>query len=287
MSMDRAELAGTGAAIAFHVALIAALSLSLAHVSRPPEPPSMEVELVDQVGLKAAAPAPAAPPPASQAPEQAPPEATPTPPQPAPTPGPAPMAPPPTPAPTPQPRPAPQAAPAPRPAPPRPAPPQARPVPQPARPRIGADFLKGIAGPSRPAQASRIGADFLKGVGDSQSAKASAPAISASAMAGIQAAIIRQVKPCADRQINPGPGASKIKVRLHLVLSRSGALSRSPEVVGTTGVDEDNGKYEERVKDLAVATFTGCAPLTGLPQDLYKTSNGQGWGDFYMKYNLP
>ena len=42
MSLDRAELAGTGTAIAFHAALIAALSLSLAHVTQPSEPPPME-----------------------------------------------------------------------------------------------------------------------------------------------------------------------------------------------------------------------------------------------------
>ena len=55
MTLDRAELAGTGAALAFHVALIAALSLSLAHVASVPEPPSMEVEFVDELGLTAAA----------------------------------------------------------------------------------------------------------------------------------------------------------------------------------------------------------------------------------------
>ena len=41
MSMDRAEKIGTGAALAFHVALVAALSLHLAKVETPPEPPSM------------------------------------------------------------------------------------------------------------------------------------------------------------------------------------------------------------------------------------------------------
>ena len=69
MRMDRAELAGTGAALAFHAALIAALTLSLAHVTSTPEPPSMEVEFVEDVGLEAAAPTSiATPPPASQAP---------------------------------------------------------------------------------------------------------------------------------------------------------------------------------------------------------------------------
>ena len=85
---DRGEWAGTGAALLFHMLLIGALSLSLAHVVHPPESPPMEVELVsDQVALTAAAPAPLpAPPPPSQAPEVGPPipDATVTPPTPSP-----------------------------------------------------------------------------------------------------------------------------------------------------------------------------------------------------------
>jgi outer membrane biosynthesis protein TonB len=276
MSLDRAEVAGTGAAIVFHVALIAALSLSLAHVARPSEPPPMEVEMVDEVGLQPAAPTViAAPPPPSQAPEQA---QTPPPPQPDPAPAPVVQQ-------APQPKLAPanslaaQAAQL-RPVTSRPAP-APRPVqikPTPAKPAPA------------PARASRIGADFLKGIADappsSASAHAAAPTISASAMAGIQQAIRRQVQPCADRQVNPGPGASRIKVKLHLVLNRSGRLTSPPQVVGTSGVDDDNSRYEERVKDLAVATYKGCAPLTGLPLELYQTANG-GWSNINMTYSLP
>ena len=252
MSIDRAELAGTGVAVAFHVALIAALSLSLARVARPPEPPAMEVELVDEVGLQAAAPSPiAAPPPPSQAPELSP------------------------------------APPTPDVAPPVPTPAQSV-TPTPPRPVEATPPAK-TPPPKAPSKASRIGADFLKGIGDgapsTAPARAAAATISPSAMAGIQQAIRRQVQPCADRQINPGPGASRIKVKLHLVLTRSGGLSRPPEVVATSGVDDDNGKYEERVKDLAVAIISGCAPLT-LPPELYQTANG-GWSNFNMTYSLP
>ena len=264
MKIDRAELAGTGIAVAFHAALIAALSLSLAHVAQPPEPPSMEVELVDEVGLQSATPA-ATPPPPSQAPEEAenppPPEPTPMP-QVVPTPAPRVE-----PAPTPRPQPVQRATP-PRPAPAKPA--LAKPVAKPRTARIGDDFLKGIsdnapsATPARPAAAS----------------------VSPAAMAGIQQAIRRQVQPCADRQVNPGPGASRIKVKLHLMLSRSGRLTRQPEVVATSGVDDDNMRYEERVKDLAVAIVAGCSPINGLPQDLYQTANG-GWSNFNMTYSLP
>ena len=68
MTTDRAEWTGVGAALAFHVALIAALSMNLAHITQPPEPPSMEVELVDDVALESAAPTPiasASPPPSA------------------------------------------------------------------------------------------------------------------------------------------------------------------------------------------------------------------------------
>lgn len=299
MRVDRAELAGTGAAILFHVLLIAALSLSLAHVVRPPETPPMEVEIVDQVGLKPTAPAPVAAPPApSQAPEQAP-EVTPAPPPPQPQPAPVPEV-----KPVPQPRVEPEKTPAPpkvsKPAPPKPAPPKTAPKPRPAPPTPKAAPEKARPAPakSRPAppsparpHVSRIGADFLKGIADAPPsdapARPAAATISASAMAGIQQAIRRQVQPCADRQVNPGPGASRIKVKLHLVLSRTGRLTSPPQVVGTSGVDDDNSRYEERVNDLAVSIISGCAPLTGLPPDLYKTSNGQGWGDFILNYNLP
>ena len=50
MTLDRAELTGASAALIFHIALIAALSMSLASVASAPEPPAMEVELVDDVG---------------------------------------------------------------------------------------------------------------------------------------------------------------------------------------------------------------------------------------------
>ena len=264
MRMDRAEWTGTGAALLFHVALIGALSMSLASVHSTPEPPAMEVELVEEVGLTAAAPQPVAtPPPPSQAPEIG--EAEPIE-------APAPVPPPPS--------------PAVRPAPPKPLP--ATPAKElPARP------TKPV--PAKPApRVSRIGDDFLKGIADDKpapraaaAAKPAAATVSPSAMAGIVQAIRRQVQPCADRQVNPGPGASRIRVRMRLQLTRSGRLRVPPQVIGTSGVDDENARYEERVKDLAVATFVGCAPLVGLPAELYETESGRGWSDFIMNYNLP
>jgi outer membrane biosynthesis protein TonB len=268
MRMDRAEKVGTGAALLFHVALIGAMSMSLAHINSTPEPPAMEVELVEEVGLTAATPKQVAvPPPPSQAPEigEAEPIEAATPPPPLPRPTPAPVV---------------------KPVPPRATPPKPSQVVKPTPPR---------SAPPRPApRVSRIGDDFLKGISDDKLApragptpKPAAATVSAAAMAGIVQAIRRQVQPCADRQVNPGEGASRIKVRMRLQLTRSGRLRVPPQVIGTSGVDDENARYEERVKDLAVATFTGCAPLVGLPPELYETESGRGWSDFIMNYNLP
>jgi hypothetical protein len=260
MTLDKAELAGTGAAIVFHVALIAALSIGLAKVASPPEPPAMEVEFVNDVGLQAAAPTPT--PPASQAPAMG--EA------PSIEPTAAIAAPTLTRAPTIVPTPNADAA------------ERLKREIERTKQRLAREQA------AKPApRVSRLGDDFLKGVpnGDS-AAKSAAATFSASALASIQQAIRRQIQPCADRQVNPGPGANRIRVTLNLRLSRGGRLIRPPEVVRTSGVDEENARYEDRVKDLAVAAYVGCAPLAGLPAELYQTPQG-GWSNINMTYRLP
>ena len=252
MKMDRAEWTGTGAALLFHVALIGAMSMSLASIHSTPEPPAMEVEFVEDVGLTAAAPQQVSVPPRpSQAPEigEAEPVAAPTPVVPAPAP-----------------------TPSIKPAPPKPLPPK---VVKPA-PRV-----------------SRIGEDFLKGIEDDKLAPRPGPApqpaaakFDAAALASIQQAIRRQIQPCADRQVDPGAGANRIRVTLNLKLTKGGRLRGPPNVIRTSGVDDENARYEERVKDLAVAAYTGCAPLTGLPAELYQTPQG-GWSNINMTYRLP
>lgn len=145
------------------------------------------------------------------------------------------------------------------------------------------------AGEKTAARGSRIGKDFLAGLTDPSPGKAAAPAapaISADAMAGIQAAIRKQIQPCADRQVNPGPGASRILVKLNLKLNEDGSLASAPRVVSTSGVDDENSRYEKRVSDLAIAAYKGCAPMKGLPVDLYRTAKG-GWSNVNMNYKLP
>jgi hypothetical protein len=155
-----------------------------------------------------------------------------------------------------------------RPAPPRPQ--KAQPQkPAPRVSRIGDDFLKGIEGsdaPSRPARPA--GASF-----------------DARAKASVAALFQRLVQPCADSQVNPGPGANRIRVTVNLRLRPNGSLAGS-SVVRVSGVDDDNARFEERVKDLAIAVYRECAPFRGLPPELYKTAEG-GWSNINLTYKLP
>lgn len=256
MTFDRAEWAGTGAAIAFHVALIAALSISLASVERSPEPPAMEVELVEEAAIQSASPQPAAQPAASQAPDMS--EAEP------------------------------QAAPVLTPPPPAPIP----------TPQVDAAEVRqrqiearraALARQPKPApRVSRIDDDFLSGVkAPPASARQSQPAASfdARAKASVAALFQRLVQPCADSQVNPGPGANQIRVTVNLRLRRDGTLARA-SVIRVAGVDDDNARFEERVKDLAIAVYRDCAPFPGLPPELYQTPEG-GWSNINLTYKLP
>ena len=265
MKMDRAELLGTGAALAFHVLLIGALSIGLARVTSTPEPPSMEVEFIDEVAMEAAAPTPIAPPPpASQAPEigKAEPE----------LPTPEPVVAPPPPAPRVVPKPAPRA----------PERASAKPTPRPATPAA--------ARPAKPApRASRIGDDFLKGIADSDStsdapATPAAKTFNATARTSVGQAILRQVQPCADRQPFIGEGADQIRLRINLKLARSGRLTRPPTVLGMTGDPDLRAKYGDLLEDQVRRIFAQCTPLR-LPADLYDTPTG-GWNDFTFTYRV-
>jgi hypothetical protein len=109
--------------------------------------------------------------------------------------------------------------------------------------------------------------------------------MSAQARADIGSLIVRQVQPCANRQTRPGPGAERIRVSVRLRLNRNGSLAAAPEVTGHVGVDESNRRYLERVIDNTLATFNGCSPLRGLPDELYDVPGG--WRVFTLRYGLP
>lgn len=267
--MDRAEATGLGVAVVGHSALLVALTLGLfAATNPPPVSDAIEVSFVDNVALTSASPEPAmqSAPPAAQDlgdPEEAVPE--------------------------------PSAAPAPS----QPALRQAAPAverPEPAvtqrrainsnQPRRRPD--EGRQRQSDATRNRRLADLDLSNLGnDPAQRRPSAPAatMSAQAAADIAQAIARQVQPCADRQVYPGPGAERIVTPVILRLNRDGSLAARPRVGQQRGVDDENGRYAQRVADIAVAAFVACSPLRGLPQELYDVP--RGWSNFTMNYRLP
>lgn len=261
--MDRAEAAGFGVATAGHLVLLAALTLGLATLrDAPPASAPIEVSFVEDIAAVSASPQPALEPPApAQAPDPGPPEEA---------------------------APLPSAAPAPPQPALRPAPSPDRARPEPAR-QPPAAAQRPAEQPRERVRAPRIGDDILKGIGrDPAPSRAQTPpgaTMSAQAAADIGAAIQRQIQPCADRQVDPGPGASRIVTAVNLRLNRDGSLAARPRVLRQTGVDDGNRRYADRVADLAIAAFTGCSPLRGLPAELYDVP--RGWSNFTMNYRLP
>jgi outer membrane biosynthesis protein TonB len=313
--MDRAERIGLGVAAVGHVVLFGLLSVGFLATPNPTElkPVPIDVSLVDEVGLEAQAPASIEPPATSIAPEAGPPEdaAPPEPeaaPPPEPQPEPEPAPPEPAPEPKPAPRPVPKAQPRPQPkaeapkekarpkAVPKPAakaPAKAAPKTETAKATPKASAAKGSGSDtaskaSRP-RGSRLGDDFRKGLTDTPSESRApnppgAAKIDARALAGIRDAIRRQIQPCADKQVNPGPGANNIVTVLNLRLNRDGTLNGNPKMVRQTGISGENERYAQRVVDLGVAAFRACTPLR-LPAEFYQTANG-GWGNINYNWQL-
>ena len=252
--MDRAERTGLGIAAAGHVVLFGALSLGLLTTSKPKPPMNdpMEVQLVDEIGLRSAMPTASVEPPApSEAPEIAKPqEAVP---EPAPQP----------PAPVPKPEPKPAAA--------KPTPPDEQPRRRPDKPAT-----------EKP-RGSRLGPDFLKGISPEKSAgKGTAPraaTVSAQAMAGLAAAIAAQVKPC---YVVPAGGtdSGNIITVLRLRFNADGSVSTEPRIAEQSGVTESNQAYARQIGEAARRAVLRCSPLR-LPAELYKG----GWEDIEFVFN--
>jgi hypothetical protein len=75
-------------------------------------------------------------------------------------------------------------------------------------------------------------------------------------------------------------------VTISLSLNRDGSLAARPTVSGDRGgVDDENRRYVDAVDRAAIATFMGCAPLRGLPIELYDVP--RGWKTFKLRYKLP
>ncbi|MEA3031135.1 MAG: hypothetical protein QOG13_2460 [Sphingomonadales bacterium] len=259
--MDRAEATGLGVVVAGHAALLAALTFALGRIGVPPvAPQAMEVSFVDEVGLTSASPSPTPEPAAAAlAPEIGPVEDS------------APAPAPPTPAPQREAVTAPSPIPAPHP------PSRALPRPTPAAP----------PGTGQATRRPGLGDLDPRAFGRDPAARSNNPpaaVMNAQAAASIGDAIKRQVQPCADRQSIPY-GAGEIVTQINLRLNRDGSLAARPRVIRQLNADGDNSRYAQRAADIAIAAFTQCSPLRGLPQELYDVP--RGWSNFTMNYRLP
>ncbi|WP_420140332.1 hypothetical protein [Sphingomonas sp.] len=285
--MQRADRTALGIAVAGHLALFAVLTLSIAKRSPqvvPPPAEAIDVQLVDAVGLRSAAPQPATEAPREmQAPDSgAPQEAPPPPPEAAPPPPPkdAPPKPPEKTAPSPSPA---------KPAPAKPAPPKPKPAPS----RDLSDILKDVKSTARKeqagsdarakadrAQSAKVG-DLLKGVvgaaaGRGENARA---AVSGAAMNGLSAAIKRQVQPCYELGGLGCTPALQIVTVLRLRYNPDGTVAGAPQIVEQTGVNGGNSAYAKQIAEVARRAVLRCAPVK-LPAELYEG----GWDDLNFRF---
>lgn len=270
MGLTRAEAGGLAIAAIGHVALFGLLSVGFLATPNAEKlrPQAIAVSFAEDVGLESTAPEISSEEEAAKkSPVEAPVEPDSAPPEPVSEPEPA-SRPQPTP---PKPAPAPNAKPAP-PSKPTAAAPAANPRQQPRRDVRPTGNLDGLD----------LGRTNNRT--DSTSLKPPATKISAQGVADISSAIQRQVQPCANRQVNPGPGADQIRVVVNLRINRDGSLAGPPRIVDHVGVTDENRRYVTRVDDAVRAIFAQCAPLRGLPPELYDVQGG--WKSFTLRYRL-
>ncbi len=280
--MDRAEKTGLGLAFAGHVILFGMLSVGFLATPNPLKLRSdpVEVQFVDEVGLKSAFPKPATEEPAqSAAPETGKPEDS-APPEPQPIePVPAPPAPKPAPAPSPDVKKV-----APLPDKPQPAKPAPKPVPTKAP--VKATGSEASAKPEQ-LRGSLLGADFRKGLAASarEQAKGQTPraaVVGAQALSSLGSAIARQIRPCYDLGPLGGTSAMDIVVKVRLQPDKSGVVTRDRlQIVGFTGISGSNGMYQARMAEVARNAVLNprCSPLQ-LPAELYSG----GWEDIVINF---
>lgn len=266
--MQRADATALGVAAVGHILLFGVLSLGLMTASKPMPPLTqpVDIQIVDDVGLKDTVPNPSPVEPAqSIAPEVGPPAE----------------------APPPEPAPAPVTKVAPAPAPPKPAPKVATPAPTPKpAPKVATPVAKPTpkvapAAPPRPKLAlnlpgpgnttprgSRLGNDFLKGVSDRPNAStaqtpraAAGPAVEAS----LAREVLRQLKP--HWKAPTGADAEKLRTLLSIRLNPDGTVA-AVRVIETTGVTDSNRGQVRLHQEAAVKAVRLAAPFV-LPTELY------------------
>lgn len=273
--LSREEALALVIALAAHVGLIAALTLSPPGKSIMSPPERMTVTFADEIADQSTSPQPDA----ETAPDVAPvlgePAPEPAPPQPVPDvakpqPKPAPPPPPPQAKPIPQPKPVP--APQPRVAPAAPPKPVAKPAP--AKPAAAAPSAPADQRlrrrPDAPTGASRIGNDFLSGIpGSSKPGAATTPPaatfgpeVAASLVSGIS----RQIKP--HWTAPQGVDADKLVTVLSWNLNPDGSLAGRPVVVSQSGINDSNRAQAQRHAEQAIRAVQLAAPFN-LPAPYY------------------
>lgn len=268
MALTRSEIGGLVVAAAGHVVLFGILSVGFLATPNAEKlkPQPIAVSFAEDVGLESTAPeisseAEAA----KKSPVEAPVEPDSAPPEPVSEPEPVAK---------------------PQPSPPKPAPaPDAKPAP-PSKPTTAAPAANPRQQPRRNVRptGNLEGLDLGRGNRDGTALTPPATKISAQGVADISSAIQRQVQPCANRQVNPGPGADQIRVVVNLRINRDGSLAGPPRIVDHVGVTDENRRYVTRVDDAVRAIFAQCAPLRGLPPELYDVQGG--WKSFTLRYRL-
>jgi hypothetical protein len=256
--MDRAEQTGLGVAVIGHAALLAALAFGLSAWEPIPLPGDpIEVSFVDDADLVSSAPqVSATPPPQGAAPLAGAPEDAP--------------------APLPESRPA-------VPQPDRPAPQPAPSATQPARERLQQSRQRPNPATGERSRRTRIGEDLLEGIGrDPSPSRTQRPpaTMSGAERASIRSLIARALIPC-ERQPFPSPEARAIRVDVRVTLNRSGGLA-SADVVRVINSDAALERYEQRMRDLALAVVRSCTPIRGLPEEYYDVPGG--WRQFTYRF---
>ncbi len=126
--------------------------------------------------------------------------------------------------------------------------------------------------------ARRMGDDFLSDAGRRLSPRAGASKPAAPTYNATRARkhrlgqIAAQAQRCANREPYIGEGADKVRLTVNLQFARSGRLSRPPRVTGMSGDSGLRAKYGECSKTRCAA-FSRLRAIR-LPPDLYDTDNG-------------
>jgi outer membrane biosynthesis protein TonB len=255
--MHREEAVGLYASLTGHVTLIALLTYGVLFLPKAaaPAPEAMEVAFVDEAGLTSAAPVPATEAPMIGAASEA---------------GPIEDA---ASAPAPVSAPVPPQAPVARE---NAAPPQRQQVRQPARPSPQPGSGE------RTRRALLDDRNFLKGIGTDRVSQSNRPPaqMTGAQRSSFRSLIAQALRRCEDHRF-PAPEARAIKVQVRVTLNRDGSRA-SAEVVRVRNPDPNLARYEQRMRDLAMAVVRGCTPIRGLPEEFYDVPGG--WRQFDYEF---